>query len=120
MELVQDRDLKDHVREFDGHLIVNDAVLLVSHSQGNMYAAYACQLLAEKYDVSMSFRINPIASPVYDVLPDDYFTTAFRLRTGDWDAMFHGPYSHESCSKYPSHPEQEMASEEPSFSREVK
>ena len=75
IEAVVDEDLRRHVQRYEGLLMAGNRVLVVAHSQGNLYANSAHTRLAGKGLPMDAFGIVSVANPASRVAGDGpYFT----------------------------------------------
>lgn len=74
-EALVDEDLNQHIQRYQGLLMEGNRVLIVAHSQGNLYANAAYSNLAAKELPMESFGIVSVANPASRVAGDGpYFT----------------------------------------------
>lgn len=74
-EALVDEDLDQHIQRYQGLLMEGNRVLIVAHSQGNLYANAAYSNLAAKELPMESFGIVSVANPASRVAGDGpYFT----------------------------------------------
>ena len=75
LESVVDEDLRQHIQRYEGLLMAGNRVLVVAHSQGNLYANAAHTRLAEKGLPMDAFGIVSVANPASHVAGNGpYFT----------------------------------------------
>ena len=75
LESVVDEDLRQHIQRYEGLLMAGNRVLVVAHSQGNLYANAAHTRLADKGLPMDSFGIVSVANPASRVAGGGpYFT----------------------------------------------
>jgi len=75
LESIVDEDLRQHIQRYEGLLMEGNRVLVVAHSQGNLYANAAHTRLADKGLPMDAFGVVSVANPASRVAGDGpYFT----------------------------------------------
>ena len=81
IRLVVDEDLREHLSQYSEHLKKGDAVVIVPHSQGNVYAAAAYQQLYNNFGFNMDVALVRVADIISD---DDAVNSHYANLYSDW------------------------------------
>lgn len=101
---ITDSDLREHLSRYRKHLKDDDGVLIIPHSQGNMYATAAISILNDTNKWAIPVRINPIASPLFEETHEDHLNdAAYTTLTSDGVIRLLSPHHlPPNCSNQPS------------------